>query len=113
MTEALFTEEKHAANCNTEKLRQIEELIKLETRSQIFDEMENDRYLADRYTERNNPTLISDKTQTSILPEVKKVSLMGRAKDLPEVTGKKSRSYNKNGCQKEADVKYGNKAANY
>ena len=38
---------------------------------------------------------------------------MGRAKDLPEVTGKNSRSYNKNGCQKVADVKYGNKSAKY
>ena len=58
LAKALFTEEKHAAICNTKKLRQTEELTKLKPRSQIFDEIENDRYLADRYVKRNNPTLM-------------------------------------------------------
>ena len=60
--EASFTEEKHAAICNTKKLRQTEELAKLKTRFQIFDEIENERYLADRYVERNNPTVMEGRT---------------------------------------------------
>ena len=51
LTEASFTEEKHAVICNAEKLRQTEELTKLKARSQIFDEIENDRYLADTNVE--------------------------------------------------------------
>ena len=47
LAETSFTEEKHAAICNAEKLRQTEELAKLKARSQNFDEIENDRYLAD------------------------------------------------------------------
>ena len=48
LAEALFTEETHAAICNAEKLRQTGKLVKLKARSQIVDEIENDRYLADR-----------------------------------------------------------------
>ena len=60
--EASFTEEKHTAICNAKKLWQTEELAKLKARSQIFDKIENERYLADRYVERNNPTVMEGRT---------------------------------------------------
>ena len=58
-----MTEKNHAAIYNAEKLWQIEELEKLKARSQIFDKIENDRYLADRYVRRNNPTIMEVKIQ--------------------------------------------------
>ena len=105
LAEASFTEEKHADICNAEKLRQTEELAKLKARSQIFDEVENDRYLSDRYVERNNPTLMEGKTQTSIIPKIEKDGLMDRARNLSEIRNMNSNSNNKEGCQKEADIK--------
>ena len=45
LVEASFTEEKHAAICNAEKLRQTEELAKQKARSQIFGEIENGNIL--------------------------------------------------------------------
>ena len=56
-----MTEKNHAAIYNAEKLWHIEELEKLKARSQIFDKIENDRYLADRYVRRNNPTIMEVK----------------------------------------------------
>ena len=70
LAESSFTEKKHAAICNAEKLRQTEELTKLEARSEIFDEIENDKYLADRYVKRNNSTHMEGRTQTSIIPKI-------------------------------------------
>ena len=104
---------KHAAICNAEKLRQTEELAKLKARSQIFDKIENDRYLADRYVERNNPTLIEGKTQTSIIPKIEKDGLMDRARNLSEIRNMNSNSNNKEGCQNEADIEDNIKAAKY
>ena len=49
LTEVSFTEKKHAAIFSAKKLRQTEELAKLKTKYPIFDEIENDRYLADTY----------------------------------------------------------------
>ena len=45
LVEGSFTEEKHAAICNAEKLRQTEELAKQKARSQIFGEIENGNIL--------------------------------------------------------------------
>ena len=45
LIEASFAEEKHAAICNAEKLRQTEELAKQKARSQIFGEIENGNIL--------------------------------------------------------------------
>ena len=73
LVEASFTEEKHAAICNAEKLRQTEELAKQKARSQIFGEIENGRYLADRYVERKNPTLMEGRTQINITPKIKRM----------------------------------------
>ena len=112
LAETSFTEEKHAAICNAEKLRQTEELAKLKARSQIFDEIENDRYLADRYVERNNATLMEGKTQTSIILKTEKDGLIDRAKNTSEIRNMNINS-NKEGCQKEADVKGNTKAAKY
>ena len=112
LAETSFTEEKHAAICNTEKLRQTEELAKLKARSQIFDEIENDRYLADTNVERNNPRLMEGTTQTSINPKTEKDGLMGRARNISEIRNMNISS-NKEGCQKEADVKGNTKAATY
>ena len=112
LTEASFTEEKHAVICNPEKLRQTEELTKLKARSQIFDEIENDRYLADTNVERNNPRLMEGTTQTSINPKTEKDGLMGRARNISEIRNMNISS-NKEGCQKEMDVKGNTKAAKY
>ena len=70
MAEASFTEEKHVANCNAEKLRQTEVLARLKARSQMFDYLENDRYLTDRYVKRSNSTLMGDRTRASTLLKV-------------------------------------------
>ena len=112
LAEASFTEEKHAAIFNAEKLRQTEELAKLKARSQIFDEIENERYLADRYLERNNPTLMEGRTQASIITKIEKGGLMDRARNISEIRNTNINS-NKKGCQKEADVKGNTKAAKY
>ena len=99
LAEASFTEEKHTAICNTKKLRQTNDLAKLKARCQISDKIENDRYLADRYIERNNPTLIGSRTQTSIIPKTEKDRLMNRARNLSEIRNMNNNSNNK-GCQK-------------
>ena len=70
LAEASFTEETHAAICNADKLRQTDKLAKLKARSQIVDEIENDRYLADRSVERSNSTLMEGRAQTSIIPKI-------------------------------------------
>ena len=113
MAKASFTEEKHAALCNAKKLSQTEELAKLKARSQIFDKIENDRYLADRYVERNNPTLIQGRTQTSAIPKIEKDGLMDTVRNLSEIRNMNSNSNKKESCQKEADVKCNTKAAKY
>ena len=87
-------------------------LAKLKARSQIFDEIEDDRYLADRYVERNKPTLLEGRTKTSIISKIKKDELMDRTTNLPEIRNLNISS-NKEGCQKEADVKGNTKAAKY
>ena len=112
LAETSFTEEKHSAICNAEKLRQTEELAKLKARSQNFDEIENDRYLADWYVERNNPTLMEGRPQTSIILRTEKDGLINRAKNTSEIRNMNINS-NKEGCQKEADVKGNTKAATY
>ena len=108
----LIHRKKHAAICNAEKLRQTEELAKLEARSQIFDDIENDIYLADRYVKRNNPTHMEGRTQTSIIPKIEIDGLMDRARNILEIRSMNINS-NKEGCQKEADVKDNTKAAKY
>ena len=112
LVEASFTEEKHAAICNAEKLRQTEELAKQKARSQIFGEIENGRYLADRYVERKNPTLMEGRTQINITSKIEKDGLMDRARNISEIRNMNINS-NKEGCQKEADVKGNIKAAKY
>ena len=99
MAEASFTEEKHAVICNAEKLRQTEKLAKLKARSQIFDKIESDRYLADRYVERNRPTLMQGRIQTSIILMIRKDGLMDRARNISEIRNMNINS-NKEGCQK-------------
>ena len=79
LAEASLTEKKHAAIYNVEKLRQTEEIAKLKAISQIFDEIENDRYLADKYVKRSNPALMEGRTQTSIVPKIEKDGLMDRS----------------------------------
>ena len=49
LAEASFTDEKQAGLWNVEKLRQNEALAKLKARSQIFDEIESEGDLANRY----------------------------------------------------------------
>ena len=105
LAEGSFTEEKHVAICNTEKYRQTDKLAKLKARSQIFDEIENERCLADRYVERNNPMLMEGGTQTSIISEIEKNGLLDREGNLSEIRIMNSNSNNKEVCQKEADVK--------
>ena len=82
---------------------------KLKARSQIFDEIENDRYL-DRYVRRNNPTIMEGKIQTNSIPKIKKDRLMDRARNLSKIRNIISKSNNK-GCQKEVDVKDDTEAA--
>ena len=53
------------------------------------------------------------KTQTSIIPKIEKDGLMDRAKNLSEIRNMNSNSNNKEGCQKEADIKGNIKAAKY
>ena len=60
--EASFAEKSMLPTSSAEKIRKTEELEKLKVRSQIFDEINHFRYLADRYIKRNNPTLMGDKT---------------------------------------------------
>ena len=88
-------------------------MAKLNVRSQIFDQIENDRYLADRYVEGNNPTLVESRTQTSITPMIEKDGLIERAKNLSVIRNMNSNSNSKEGCQKEADVKGNTKAVKY
>ena len=85
---------------------------KLKERSQIFDEIENDRYLADRYVRRNNPTIMEGKIQTNSIPKIKNNRSMDRARNLSEIRNIISKSNNK-GCQKEVDVKDDTEAAEY
>ena len=82
---------------------------KLKARSQIFDEIENDRYL-DRYVRRNNPTIMEGKIQTNSIPKIKKDRLMDRARNLSKIRNIISKSNNK-GCQQEVDVKDDTEAA--
>ena len=53
------------------------------------------------------------KTQTSIIPKIEKDGLMDRARNLSEIRNMNSNSNNKEGCQKEDDVKGNIKAAKY
>ena len=112
LAEASITKEKHFAICNTKKLRQTEELARLKARSQNFDEIKNEGYLADRYVERNNSTLMEGRTQTSIIPRIEKDGLMDREGNLSEIRNMKSNN-NKEVCQKEADTKGNTKAVQY
>ena len=52
------------------------------------------------------------KTQTNIIPKIEKDGLMDRAGNLSEIRNINSNSNNKEGCQKEADIKC-NKIAKY
>ena len=45
------------------------------------------------------------KTQTNIIPKIEKDGLMDRAGNLSEIRNINSNSNNKEGCQKEADIK--------
>ena len=101
LAEASFTEGKHAVICNAKKLKQTEELAKLKARSQIFDKIENGRHL------------MEGKTQTSIIPKIEKNDLMDQAINLSEIRNMNSNSNNKEGCQKETDVKGNTKVAKY
>ena len=47
LAEVSFTEKKHAAILNAEKIRQKEELAKLKARTQILDEIKNNDYPVD------------------------------------------------------------------
>ena len=82
-------------------------------RSQIFDEIENERYLDDRYVERNNPTLMEGGTQTSIIPKIEKDRLVDREGYLSEIRNMKSNSNNKEVYQKEAYVKGNTETGKY
>ena len=82
---------------------------KLKARFQIFDEIENDRYL-DRYVRRNNLTIMEGKIQTNSIPKIKKDRLMDRARNLSKIRNIISKS-NSKGCQKEVDVKDDTEAA--
>ena len=82
---------------------------KLKARFQIFDEIENDKYL-DRYVRRNNLTIMEGKIQTNSIPKIKKDRLMDRARNLSKIRNIISKSNNK-GCQKEVDVKDDTEAA--
>ena len=98
----LIRREKYATIWNAEKLRQTEELAKLKARSQIFDKIENHRYFADIYVERNNPTLMEGRKQTSIIPKIPKIKkdgLLDRAQNIPEIKIVNINSI-KEGCQK-------------
>ena len=98
----LIRREKYATIWNAEKLRQTEELAKLKARSQIFDKIENHRYFADIYVERNNPTLMEGRKQTSIIPKIPKIKkdgLLDRAQNIPEIKIVDINSI-KEGCQK-------------
>ena len=95
------------------KHQKVSRYYENDCRSQIFDKIENDRYLADRYAERNNPTLMEGKTQTSIIPKIEKDGLMDRARNLSEIRNMNSNSNNKEGCQNEADIKGNIKAAKF
>ena len=83
MADTSFSDKKHGTICNAEKLGQAEQLAKLKAKSHIFDEIKSDRYLAERYAERNNATLMNDRTQADILLKIKKSSLISIAKNLP------------------------------
>ena len=66
-----------------------------------------------KYVERNNQTLMEGKTQTSIVPKIEKDGLMDRARNLSKIRNMNSNSNNKEGCQKETDIKGNVKAAKY
>ena len=53
------------------------------------------------------------RTQTSIIPKIEKDGFMDRARNLSEIRNINSNSNNKEGCQKEADVKGNTKVVKY